>query len=431
MGHFYQGSMIPKLLFLLLIFTAGCITPASTISTPIITKMEINEPITDNALPLIETEVGDVSPEEIVAVEEKVVLSPEQQYWKDRVSEALGEDVCPPTAKINYPNSYYRGPLIDAHIHIPSIPDAGFGEKISPEELDEPTLGVNLTIADFACTFSHEGTKQALSYFAVWDPIAEQQLEVVKQTMEKYPGVFVPFAMTPDDDDNPNGFPTVDAETLDAFLNAHPGLFHGYGEIGLYAREEGSPALSPDSERLTKIYPIVRKHNLMVYFHLGGGMRKAFEKVLDENPDIDFIFHGDQLITYNDDGTQDLRYIDEILSKHPNVYYGVDELYGDVFLLNPETSKETFLEHFNNYKPLLTVDVSTWKAFIERHPDQVMWDTDRGWSAPWSMDRDVGLQLVDYSRAFIGKLSPLVQEKYAYQNAEKLFAKHTPPVNDV
>ncbi len=169
----------------------------------------------------------------------------------------------------------------------------------------------------------------------------------------------------------------------------------------------------------------------MVYFHLGGGMRKAFEKVLDENPDIDFIFHGDQLITYNDDGTQDLSIIDKILSNHPNVYYGVDELYGDVFLLNPETSKETFLEHFNNYKPLLNVDVSTWKAFIERHPDQVMWDTDRGWSAPWSMDRDVGLQLVDYSRAFIGKLSPLVQEKYAYQNAEKLFAKHAPPVNDV
>jgi len=247
-------------------------------------------------------------------------------------------------------------------------------------------------------------------------------IELVNKTMEKYPGRFIPFIMPPDHDDRPDGYPTVNAKTLEEMLNVNPGLFVGYGEIGLYERKNGgSKELSPDSERMKEIYNVVRNHNLTVYLHLGEGQKEEFENTLEENRDINFVFHGDQLIEYGNHDKYYLDEIDEILYNNPNAYYGVDELYGNVFLMNENTPKEVFLAHFDNQEELIAEDVKTWKAFIERHPDQVVWDTDRGWNAPWSTDEDVALTLNNYSRAFIGRLNKEVQEKYAYKNAEKIF----------
>jgi len=83
-------------------------------------------------------------------------------------------------------------------------------------------------------------------------------------------------------------------------------------------------------------------------------------------------------------------------------------------------TKEEFLAHFKNKEELLGKDIDTWKEFIEKHPDQVLWGTDRGATVLWSMDLEVSVTLSDYGRAFIGRLDPRVQERFAYKNAEKL-----------
>lgn len=298
------------------------------------------------------------------------------------------------------------------------------GREEDYSEETRPLLGVNTKITDIICTLEKENTEKVFAFFPVYKEIPKQMVEVVKRTMEKYPDKFVPFIMTPDNDGSPDGFPTVNSDVLREMLAIEPGLFKGYGEIGLYARGDhggpkGAPELPPDSQRLLEIYPIVRENNLVVYFHLGEGQRESFEKVLDENPNINFIWHGDQLISY-EEGGQDLSNVDEILTNHPNAYYGIDELYGDVWLLKPEVSKEEFFEHFEDYEELLKKDVKTWKALIEKHPEQVIWGTDRGGIALWSIDEDVGLVLTNYARAFIAKLDPAVQEKFAYKNAEKI-----------
>ncbi len=325
---------------------------------------------------------------------------------------------CPDIKRVDYEKSY-TGSLIDTHIHIAPIPDGPIDEKT-----DRPTMGVNIKIADYVCMMDVEGTSKVFAFFPVWDPIPEM-IDVVNRTLEKYPGRFVPFIMPPDHDDRLNGFPTVDADKLSEMLKVNPGLFDGYGEIGLYARgDHGGPkgalALLPDSKRMLEIYPIIRENNLLVYVHLGEGQKESFEKVIDANPDINFIWHGDQLVKIRSDGTEDLADIEEILYAHSNVYYGVDELYGGIWLIRPEVSKEEFLSHFKDYEPLLKKDIDQWKGFIERHPDQVLWGTDRGWSSPWSVDPEVAITLNRYSRAFIGRLNPDVQEKFAYKNAERL-----------
>lgn len=329
---------------------------------------------------------------------------------------ALGDSPCEPVSVVVDFGPAYKGMLIDTHIHIPD------------DQLDWIfPFGTSLTLSDYACTFKLEETAKVFAFFPMYEWFDDQQLAVARIAKEKYGKLFVPFIMPPDNDGSPQGFPTVSAEVLSRMLDKSRGLFQGYGEIGLYERGDhggpkGAPALPPDSVRMQEIYPIVHKHNLLVYMHLGEGQQASFERAAAANPDINFIFHGDQLVVY-EDGIQNLQALDEILYRNPNVYYGVDELYGDTWLLRPEVSKEEFLAHFENYGELLEKDTVTWKAFIERHPDQLLWGTDRGAFGGWSMDPEVGMYLTRYARAFIHRLDPAVQENFAYKNAERLLAK--------
>ena len=337
-----------------------------------------------------------------------------------RIEKALAKKDCPPKPKVPNFGPAYEGPLIDTHIHIPHIQEGPLSALSS-----SPTLGGNVTLGDYECVFNMEGTSKAFAFFPVFKEFKDIHLGIVKGASEQYQDIFVPFIMPPDSDNDLGGFPTVKAEILKEMLNVFPGLFRGYGEIGLYARRNdrgeivGGAELPPDAERLKEIYPVIRDNNLLIYFHLGEGQQDSYEKTLSANPDINFIFHGDQLVL-NENGEQNLKAIDEILNRHKNVYYGIDELYGDVWLLRPDKKKEEFLAHFENYKSLLRKDVATWKAFIERHPDQVLWGTDRGVANNWSMDPEVGMTLTRYARTFIALLAPEVQEKFAHQNAERL-----------
>ncbi|HLC49718.1 MAG TPA: amidohydrolase family protein [Candidatus Andersenbacteria bacterium] len=329
---------------------------------------------------------------------------------------ALGNSSCEPTSVNVDFGPQYTGTLIDTHIHLPDDQMEWLVPFRQPR-----------TISDYVCTFTQEGTSRVFAFFPIYPGLKNQQFAIVQAVTEKYPNLFVPFIMPPDNDDSPDGFPTVSADVLASLLDKAPRLFAGYGEIGLYERgdhggSKGAPALLPDSPRMQAIYPVVREHNLLVYVHLGEGQQASFERAVAAHPDISFIFHGDQLVQY-ENGVQNLTALDEILSRHPNVYYGVDELYGDKWLLQPEVSKEEFLAHFENYEELLDKDVATWKAFIERNSNQVLWGTDRGWFGGWALDPEVGVYLTRYARAFITRLPPAVQEKFAYKNAERLLSK--------
>src|SRR3989338_6799630 len=116
-----------------------------------------------------------------------------------RITRAIGDSVCPTLVKPDpYPKSYL-GPLIDTHIHIAPIPDGPIDALI--EDNDQPTLGSNVTVADYVCMMDTEGTKSVFAFFPVWDPIVKDFIDVVDRTMMRYPGRFVPFIMPPDHDD--------------------------------------------------------------------------------------------------------------------------------------------------------------------------------------------------------------------------------------
>ena len=381
-----------------------------------------NKAISDieNEVAIIVEEGSDEQSDEAVLEE----LSPEEQLWSDRIEKAMAATSCPDAAQPTFPDSYYLGPLVDTHLHIPSIPDWSAEEDVEmqgrvPEGRfggPQALLGWNVRMSDIACTLTSEGTRNNFAFFPAYEgKIFPYQLEMWNRTMAQYPELFTPFIMSSGDDSNPQGFPTVDAATLREMLSLYPGLFEGYGEIGLYARENGgSPELPPDSLMLQEIYPLVRENNLVVYFHLGDGHKDTFEKVLEQYPDITFIWHGDQL---------SVEEVKDVLRKHPNANYGVDEFFGgerEIFELYVGKSKEEYLASANkNFDKIINQDINHWESLIEQYPDQVTWGTDRG-DAVWNYDSDVGQMQVKIARAFIGKLDKDVQEKFAYKNAERL-----------
>lgn len=299
------------------------------------------------------------------------------------------------------PGPFYAGPLVDTHFHMPPPVDGG----------PNPQLDRDVTLAEIVCTFRAEGTSKAFAFFPVYESFPSRVfVRSAAKAKKRYPKRFVPFVMPPSSDDNP---PSVDAKRLKRILRGQRGLFDGYGEIGLYQIEgRSADEYPPDAAFFQRIYPVVRRHDLVVYFHPGEGHEDNLERALQQNPAITFIVHGDEI----------QEAMPGILSRHPNVYYTIDALYGDQWLMRPDLSKQNFMNAFKDFAPLLDVDLATWKTLIETYPDRFMWGTDRG-DATWTFDRDVGQTLADYGRAFIGRLDPSVQERFAYQNAERLLAK--------
>ena len=330
-------------------------------------------------------------------------IGSDQKELNQVIKAAFAPFSCPDVPIAQYSISDYTGPIIDSHFHIPHLPDSFNGVR--------PVLGENVTMSEIVCTLKHEGTSKVFAFFPVFPEVdPKDPLEVAYQTMLRYPATFVPFIMPPGPDDVP---PTADAGTLSELLAVHPGLFRGYGEIGLYELEGRREAddYPPDAAIFLDIYPVVRDHNLIVYFHPGEGHEDNLERVLQQYPEITFIVHGEQI---EDD-------IANLVENYPNIYFTVNDLYGDQYLLHPGENKDTFLAALKVYEPLLRQDIGKWKDLIEAYPNRFMWGTDRG-DAVWAFDREVGKTLVDYGRAFIGRLDTKVQPMFAYKNAERLLS---------
>lgn len=302
---------------------------------------------------------------------------------------------------------YYNGPLIDAHLHMPftfEVPKAIYQQA----DWDGPILEKEVAAGSIICGFDKEKTSSAFGFYVVPSLLKGHALNLIKQVEQQHSGRITPFLM-------PTHVSGLDLkpEEAEEILNSNKGLFKGYGEIAFY---KGSfKGISPDDSSLLEIYKIADKHNLIVMMHPDNGQRQAIERILKEYPNVEFLFHGEQIRPY----------AAEIVGKYPNAYYSIDTDLSDIpndfqsVSLYGSGNKEKFISDFKrDYSIVFDSAVKTWKATIEKHPDKFLWGTDRAYD--WHFDADVGALLEETSRSFIGQLSPEVQEKFAYKNAEML-----------
>ncbi len=351
----------------------------------------------------------------------------EERVWAERVAKGLADFDCPTPPALAVPAGWYAGPLFDTHLHMPHLPDSPIGTMPGEQDLEGfaesgyaggnleppppgviPRAGENITMSEIACTLRYEGTNAAFAYFQVFPNNQGPLVELASRTVDRYPDLLVPFINPPGRVD---GQATIEVAGLAEYLDINPGFFRGYGEIPLYAQEgSGAGPFSPDNPVLQEIYPLVERDRMIVYFHGGDNQAVELARILNDHPDTNFIVHGDQA-QYD---------VPPLMDRFPNLYYTVDALYGDQWLLHDGFTAEEFLARTDDFEPLLEIDLADWKEVIEAHPDQFMWGTDRGGAVVWSWDRPVGLRLVDYARAFIGRLDPEVQELFAFGNAQRV-----------
>ena len=354
-----------------------------------------------------------------------------ERAWGSRVDAAFSTTECPASADLTYAGGYYQGRLIDTHMHMPQLPDTPLGFEVGEREIegfaesdysnrddfDEPlegfpfmdqipVAGNNITMDEVACTLRADGTEGGFSYFSVFTSQPDSALEIARIATERYPGLFVPFVSPPGE---VYDVTTVGGTRLKEMLSAYPGIFKGLGEMRFNASGKRSEDVLSDSE-LRSTLPVVQQLGMMVYMHPDDGQTENLSQLFAENPDITFIAHGDQA---QDD-------IGLLMNSYPNIYYTIDALLGDQYLLHPKETAAGFMNKSDDYPPMLEYDLAFWKETIEAHPDRFMWGTDRGGIVLWGWDLQVSRRLVDYARAFIGQLAPGVQENFAYRNAERL-----------
>lgn len=333
------------------------------------------------------------------------IQSPPFDFAQGKKVENKACNVTPHKKEFNK-ESYYSGPLIDSHVHLPTT--AKMVSSIAGKNgLELPVLEGDLSADKLICLFENEGITKTFGFHITSKFAQGAGVSAAKAIEEAYPGKVVHFLMPP-----PIKFLNVDPSVIEGILNENKGLFGGFGEMGLYM--DGYEGAKPDDPEFKEIYKLADEHNLIVMIHPEDNVKDGIEEILRENPDVTFFFHGGE----------GQEWIIDLMDKYKNFYYSVDanilSLYGfkkeHVF---QKPTKEEYLSHMReNFDAELEEAVKRWKARIEANPDRFTWGTDR-WFA-WHFDSEVGGVVKEFSRSFIGRLSPAAQENFAYKNAEKM-----------
>lgn len=313
---------------------------------------------------------------------------------------------------------YYTGPLIDAHLHLPT--SSGIVSIVSTKMgKSTPAWDKDLSLHYLNCLFETEGTTKAFGFHLITKYSASGEVKIAKQMEKKYPGKIAHFLM-----------PTMispwinpDIKTIKNILERNPGLFVGLGELKMFDGKD------PDDPYLLELYELAQKHKLIIMMHPFDHHKTKLEKIVKIYPEVKFLFHGIDHI--DDEGKHNakdnLEWVVSLIKNNPNVYYSVDHplsIYG--FKKEHEgkvVSEEEILPQMRTeFDQLFKEEVARWKTRIEQYPDRfVGGGTDR-WHRP-QFNRELSALINEFQRAVIARFDPATQEMFAYKNAQKLLGR--------
>lgn len=309
---------------------------------------------------------------------------------------------------------YYTGQLIDAHVHMPvsSSIVATVAKRLGSIEFNLSIFNNALTRDYFICLFEGEGISQNVGLFLTTRFSFWQELRTIKKFQKEYPGRVAPFFMPA-----PLGFLRVSPDDFRKTLDKNPGLFRGIGELKIF---DGT---SLDNPHYSELYKIANDYNLIIMMHPHFDDKEIVKNILKQYPKVTFLFHGGDRLNVSVEQNDSDKFIAEIMKDYDNVYYSLStaQIHGskrEHISRLPE--KEEIWDNIRaNFDSDMSALVKKWKPLIEKYPGRFMWETDRQ-RPQWIFDEDFGHFIEEIARAFIGKLDPSVQEKFAYKNAEKL-----------
>lgn len=383
------------LLVFLLILIFGCTAPQEQTSLEV-PASDIEETVVIDEMPITREEPA----KEMIVADEQEQVKPVAGIPK------IG---CTREFSPKFSSSpHYQGPLFDAHFHMPNLIDlneikSGEGQAHEMDSGKDPLLGKNVELSKLLCFFDKENVVGVIGFAIGAEEAVDETISKAKSIRDESSGRIKLFLM-------PGLFNT---ESLEEIGLSDNGLFKGYGEIGFYVFPYANTP--PDSPEMMKLYAVAGKHGLVIMMHPNARQESQVENALQKNPDVKFLIHGPEIENS----------IASIIEKYQNAFYSIDAILirkpgspgGLIYTTN---SVEELRSSFNqNYDRMMNEAVSRWKSKIEKYPDRFMWGTDRAYL--WHYDEEVSVLLEEFGRDFIAELDPAVQEKFAYENAEKLF----------
>jgi predicted TIM-barrel fold metal-dependent hydrolase len=236
--------------------------------------------------------------------------------------------------------------------------------------------------------WKHNAVNQVVLFGDVSEPSAVLSDQVAFEAYQQNPDVIIPFF---------SGFDMHDKSSLEVVKNNLEQGYFGLGEIA--AASSYSPMVSkvawkgesPMDGYLPDIYDLAAKYKAPLLLHIdppNGIVIDKLEEALDQHPDTLIIFaHAN---AYNPPEN-----IEELLSKHPNLYI---DFYAEFTALNPDSTNT--LEDFF--------------PVMRRYPDKFVVSTDSGYFAGEEAAIGAIYQLLD-------KLDdPELARKIAHDNMDTL-----------
>lgn len=319
----------------------------------------------------------------------------------------------------------YEGPLFETHSHIVIYQsESGTDPQYNVDAREGATVS---TAADYIASLDRNNITCTLGFHGIsFDSKQQDLLDHATRLLDLYPDRFILSAEIFRD----NPLTWYDSTSLDTFLDE--GLFAGFGEIQFanypLGPDDDHPTTTPtypNDARFQQIYTVLGDRGLFAMAHPDSRLYLA--DAISYDPTVTWIIHGPHVHSR----WTDITALENLLDTNPNLYYTLDigeslqDLLDLTKVVDATTGKADFLDAMNDtatFDDLLNQMVSTWQAVIERHPDQFLWGTDMALPT-WHWDSDVIDKIALFSRAFIGTLETSAGEKYAYQNAERLFGE--------
>jgi len=319
------------------------------------------------------------------------------------------------SSPLSFPEERYDGPLFDAHLHL-----TGQDSQDSSTGIEYTKLLINTKNADEIFTmFDTLGVTGLIGFLPLnhdFFVVKKQWTNpFLKQTMKIsniYCGRIHTF-LFPDSLIGIKSREYFTTKLIDDYVKKYP--IKGIGEIHVDGENPLYKDIRLNDEEMYELYDYAAENNLVVMIHTRESDLDDLHEALRYNPKTKILLHGDE-------GNE--KIIPPLIEEHDNIYYSIDAglMYPYSIPVDGMT-KEIFLEntHSNEmYYRILASALHYWKPLIEAHSDRIMWGTDALYS--WHFDEDVYSEVTRFARDFTGGLSPKVQEKFAYLNAERMLS---------
>lgn len=288
-------------------------------------------------------------------------------------------------------------------------------------------LGSEAPFDDYFANTRRNGVATSIVYFAIED---SGDAKAIKKQLTQYPGQIVPFYSL-----GIGGKSEADmlgdeltAEYKDALQGANAslgsGVMKGLGEI-----EMQQWPVPPTDPKGLQLLDFASQNKLAVMFHMKIGQKDTVNQMLKKYPNTTFLVH-----LFHNDFRVERQNIISLMQDNPNLNYTIDADHlmfdnaakiGLLYKYQDESAKSgatKFIADFDTqHTAMLAAAYDLYSPLVTQFPDRITLGTEM--SSDYTYQADAYDRIVKHLRLFAGKFDTTIQEKLAYQNAERLFGK--------